>query len=133
MAIQYTTTGIIITDDSDSSKPPLFLPIDTPTSEVGAAAALYSTPEPDLMGFGIWLLTNELVREFYEEAFADDKLTTGVLQPSVLEAMSGDTGHLRTVILMLRRKGLLKKEVLDSIKLKAQEFRLPEGFIRALG
>lgn len=54
MAISYTTAAITITDDT-GARPPIVLPPTATQAEVDAAAATYSTPGPDWLGFAAWL------------------------------------------------------------------------------
>jgi hypothetical protein len=61
MAIKYTATEIIITDDNDPSRPPVILPAGASSNEVAAAAASLLPPPPppeppsDWLGFAGWL------------------------------------------------------------------------------
>jgi hypothetical protein len=135
MAIQYTLTCIVVTDDNNPDREPLTLPLDTPPVEVSSAISLYldAPPEPDFTKFGIWLLTNPSISSEYDFAFQGNKLVAGTLQPAVLEAVKGDPSHLRAVILLLLRQDLLSKETLEQIIAKARECNLPEELIVALG
>lgn len=54
MAIRYTPTSITIYDDT-GTRPPIVLPPTATQAEVDAAAATYSTPGPDWVGFDLAL------------------------------------------------------------------------------
>lgn len=133
--IHYTNTAIVIADESDPGRPPLMLPADSTSAEVGAAAAAYLNlpPEPNFDGFGLWLLTNADVAAAYDLAFEQNKITCGTLPSAVLAAAGGDTKHLRTTLLLLRRQNLLSDLVIAAMLTKAQECNLPADFLQALG
>lgn len=135
MAISYTITGVIISDDRDRNRPPLVLPAGATSAEVEAAAAAYlDLPrEPNFDGFGLWLLTNPDVAAAYDLAFDQAKLTSCTLPSAVLAAAGGETKHLRTALLLLRRQGLLNAEVVGAMLAKAQDCNLPPEFLEALG
>ena len=133
--IAYSPTGITITDDRDPSRPPLVLPATASPTEVEAAAAEYSPPDPqpDYDGFGFWLLTTPEIQQAYDIAFEGNKLTAGSLPSAVMVAADGDSKHLRTALLLLRSQGLLGQETLAAMLAAGQHCNLPPDFLRALG
>lgn len=133
--IHYTNTAIIIADESNPDRQPLVLPAGSTSAEVEAAAAVYLSlpPEPNFDGFGLWLLTNSAVAAAYDLAFEQAKLTSCTLPSAVLAAAGGETKHLRTALLLLRRQNLLSDEVLMAMLTKAGECNLPAEFLQALG
>lgn len=135
MAISYTATGVIITDDRNPDRAPLMLPAGATSAEVEAAAIAYLDlpPQPNFDGFGLWLLTNPDVAVAYDLAFDQAKLTSCTLPSAVLAAAGGETKHLRTALLLLRRQGLLSDLVIAAMLAKAQECNLPPDFLQALG
>lgn len=136
MITYYLASGeIVITDERNPSRPPLVLPAWNQPAEVDAAAAAYLNlpPEPNFDGFGIWLLTNADVAAAYDLAFEQNKITCGTLPSAVLAAAGGDTKHLRTTLLLLRRQNLLSDLVIAAMLTKAQECNLPAEFLQALG
>jgi len=134
MAIQYTTTGIIITDDRDPARDPLVLPVGTLSADVAAAVLAYIGPprDPNFDGFGLWLLTSPAVQQAYDRALAGNAITAASLPAAVLAAAGGETKHLRTTLLLLRRQGLLDAATLTAMLTKAQECNLPQEFLDAL-
>ena len=135
MAISYTATGVVITDDRNPDRAPCVLPADASLADVAAAIAVYLDPprEPNFDGFGLWLLTNHDVAVAYDLAFDQAKLTSCTLPSAVLAAAGGETKHLRTALLLLRRQGLLSDMVIAAMLAKAQECNLPPDFLQALG
>lgn len=135
MGIAYTATGVIVTDDRNPDRDPLVLPADALPADVSAAVAAYLDPprEPNFDGFGLWLLTNPDVAVAYDLAFDQAKLTSCTLPSAVLAAAGGETKHLRTALLLLRRQGLLSDLVIAAMLAKAQECNLPADFLQALG
>lgn len=133
--IIYTLANVVIADDRNPNRAPLVLPAGSTPAEVDAAAAAYLNlpPEPNFDGFGLWLLTNLDVAAAYDLAFEQNKITCGTLPSAVLAAAGGDTKHLRTTLLLLRRQNLLSDLVITAMLTKAQECNLPADFLQALG
>lgn len=133
--ITYTLANVVITDDRNPNRAPLVLPAGSTPAEVDAAAAAYLNlpPEPNFDGFGLWLLTNADVAAAYDLAFEQNRITCGTLPSAVLAAAGGDTKHLRTTLLLLRRQNLLSDLVITAMLTKAQECNLPADFLQALG
>jgi len=90
-------------------------------------------PKPDYDGFGFWLLTTPEILQAYDIAFEGNKLTAGSLPSAVMVAADGDSKHLRTALLLLRRQGLLGQETLAAMLTAGQQCNLPPEFLRALG
>lgn len=90
-------------------------------------------PKPDYDGFGFWLLTTPEILQAYDIAFAGNKLTAGSLPSAVMFAANGDSRHLRTALLLLRRQGLLGQETLAAMLAAGQQCNLPPEFLRPLG
>lgn len=91
MAIAYSPTGIIISDDRDPSRPPLVLPVGTASAEVAAAAAEYSQAaiEPDYVGFYSALLGSNIYAAVISQTkTADSAFAMAVFVSAIQDAMA---------------------------------------------
>lgn len=138
MAIQYTATAIIISDDT-GARPPIVLPPTATAAEVDAAAAEYHSqdPDPDWLAFAGWLYQFPPIAAGMDAARLStdpqgEPATTGL--PTAL-----DEARLRqnypafslTWGLFLLASGM-PPEALGAIVAKAAECNLPAEFITAL-
>ena len=92
MAIAYTATSILITDDGNASRPLLRLPLDATSEEIAAAHASYSTlvPEPDYVGFYSGLLSSLTYQSVVVmPATAEQVKAMVVFVAQIQEAMAG--------------------------------------------
>ena len=138
MAISYTITSVVISDDRDPSRAPLLLPLGATSAEVEAAAAGYFGPptDPDWTQFRQALRTENGFSAAFQAAMAADPMA-GIALALGLDSFRRDGDPRDFVDALHNAFATLSPDqgayITGELRALAQRCNLPQEFLDALG
>lgn len=134
MAISCTTDRIVLTDDTDPSRPAAVIHLPATPEEIDAAILAYYGPPPQTPDWGHFkrtCLADHAVNQVLVAAQSTAPAAALALPAALISlAQGGEMADFRGAWLLMRNLGLVPQATLDHLAALAADCHLPAEFVQ---